>query len=597
MAESQTPIRLPRKEDMPVSSDSLIRWLLFFCKPYNHVIVPFVLYRLFRFTVMALVPLVIGIIINAFGTGEIRADPLPYIGLMVGYFGIYAVLLSTLQVFYYEANAFEKISRAMTLFGMDHITGLPLEWHEREGSGGKLQRIMTARNSFSDLERNFRWVMMPIAGGLVGVTISVITLNAPWFYFLMYMGFAASYVGASWWMGRPVIKLYDRYNQTFEKLLSGVYEFVSSIRTVKALALEDYISTRAHMLEGQGHTAYKGVMARVFLRWTVLNTLCAFWLCLFAGIGFLGAYEGWLTPGAFAATFFLAFNLWLAVDSLAAIQDQIYACASGLRRFIATLKETPAPLDIPPLRPVPANWEAIRLDALSFTYKGKEEQGVHDISLTVRRGEKIAFVGASGAGKSTLAKLLMKQMLPQSGTITVGGVDLRHLPSSDWLVRIGFVPQEVELFDLSIRDNILLDRQGVSEESYRAAIDNAALNDFVKSLPEGDETLVGERGIRLSGGQRQRLGIARALVRDAEVLVFDEATSSLDSLSEQHIQDAMERSFKGRTVFLIAHRLSTVRHVDRIVVLDRGRIVEEGPFDTLVSKGGVFSRMWALQSG
>lgn len=596
MSNQPDIIHLPCKSNMPLRSNSLLRWLWFFIEPYRVTIMAYLGYRTFRYTYFALLPAVIGYIIDAFNKGLVAENPGYYLTVIGVYLvGKWAMLFSNL-VFFKETVVFEKCARALTMMSIRHLITLPLSWHEQTGSGGKLQQIMTARKAFFDLGRIVRWSIVPVVGAMLGVIISILTLDAPLFYIPIYMAFLGSYIFFSWYIGRRIPMLFDKHNERMEKLLSGVYEFVSAIRTVKAFSIHKYINDKSYYLESVGLDAVKRVYWTMLLRWSVINFVGFGWLIIIALLGFWGCLEGWLSTGAYAATFFLAVTMWTALEEIAQVQDNIFEYNNGMRRLIATLKVKAPPLDIEPLQDLPAEWKDISFNDLSFVYSDKEGQGVHAVSFTAKRGEKIAFVGSSGAGKTTLAKLLMKQMLPISGFIAVDGINLNHIRTEDWLSQIGFVPQDVELFNLSIRDNILIDRDDVDDYFYRQILDQSALAEFVDLLPDGDATIIGERGIKLSGGQRQRLGIARALIRNTPIMVFDEATSSLDSLSEQQIQHAIENSFAGRTVFFIAHRLSTVRHVDKIIVLEQGRVIEEGTFDELTGAGGTFSRLWSLQS-
>lgn len=593
------PIVVPSRDNAPLHSSSVLRWMWFFTSPYKWTVLIFTAYRLFRCTVFGLIPIVIGFVIDGFESGAVQADPTHYMWVLFGFMGLYWAVLTPNIIFTPEVRAYEKASRALTLYSISHLNSLPLEWHERNESGKKLQRVMTGRRGYQELTRHLRWDISMLIGQVIAIVISFFLVDMPDYYLALYTAFAVTYGMASWHFAKPYFNLYDKFNQTFENLLGGVYEFVSSIRTVKSFHLENYVDSRGGVLEGQGQYAIIRAFFQNLLRWSIVNGIAGFWLIVFAGVGFKLTLDGDMTPGVFAGTFFLAFRLWSELEVIAAIQEKIYEYGNGIARLVDTLRVTPRPLDIEPVQPMPNAWKQIAVSDLTFAY-GKDADGaagVYGINFTARRGEKIAFVGESGAGKSTLIKLLMKQMLPASGAIMVDDTNLNNIASAQWLAQIGFVPQDVELFNMSIRDNILIDQPMIDEAAYKTALDQAALSDFIARLPEGDATLIGERGIKLSGGQRQRLGIARALVRQAEIIIFDEATSSLDSLSEKKIHYAMEHSFEGHTVFLIAHRLSTVRHVDRILVLDKGRVIEEGAFADLIARpGGVFARLWDIQT-
>jgi ATP-binding cassette subfamily B protein len=243
----------------------------------------------------------------------------------------------------------------------------------------------------------------------------------------------------------------------------------------------------------------------------------------------------------------------------------------------------------------------ITFDHVSFAY-GREIGGVEDIALDVAPGEKLGIVGASGAGKSTLVAILLRLYAPEKGRILIDGQDLAGVTQESLRRQIGMVTQETAMFNRTARENILYGRPDATEEEMIAAAKKAEAHDFILDLQDhrgnrGYDAYLGERGVKLSGGQRQRIALARAILKDAPILVLDEATSALDSEVEASIQAALERVMEGKTVLAIAHRLSTLSEMDRIVVLDRGRIVEQGTHDDLLARGGLYARYWERQSG
>jgi len=262
------------------------------------------------------------------------------------------------------------------------------------------------------------------------------------------------------------------------------------------------------------------------------------------------------------------------------------------------LEETPEVEDVPHAKTLIVKKGAIEFKNVTFSYKDSSDTPViHNLSLAIKPGERIGLAGHSGGGKTTLTKLVLRFADITSGSITIDSQDISQVTQDSLRSNIAYVPQEPYLFHRSLRDNIAYGKPDATDEEIWAAVTQANARDFVDTLPEGLSTIVGERGIKLSGGQRQRIAIARAILKDAPILVLDEATSALDSESEKLIQDALEKLMKGRTAIVVAHRLSTIAHLDRIVVLDKGKVVEDAPHAKLLKQKGTYAKLWAHQSG
>ena len=475
-----------------------------------------------------------------------------------------------------------------------HLVALPVAYFQARRVGDSVARVRELENIRNFLTSSALTLVIDLF--FTFVFLAVMFVYSPllsWIVLGAFPFYIAISAGATPLFRRRLDEKFARgaENQAF------LVESVTGVETLKAMAVEPQMQRRwEEQLAG-----YVAASFRVLsLGNTASQTVQFVSKLVTAGVLYFGArlvIDGSLTVGELVAFNMLAGRVSAPVLRLAQIWQDFHQARLSVARLGDILNTPAEPTFNPGRAALPAIRGEITLEHVTFRYRLDGPEVLHDVSFSVPAGQIVGIVGPSGSGKSTLAKLVQRLYVPESGRVLVDGVDLAMVDTA-WLRRqLGVVLQENVLFNRSVRDNIALADPAMPIERVIAAATLAGAHEFILELPEGYDAIVGERGSSLSGGQKQRIAIARALVTDPRILILDEATSALDYESERVIQQNMQEIAKGRTVFIIAHRLSTVRHTDRVITIDAGRLAEDGSHDELINTGGRYASLFRLQAG
>ena len=500
--------------------------------------------------------------------------------LLLGVFALQALLgFFRIYIFsYVTENMLARLRRDT----YEHLLKLPMIFFAQRRVGELNSRISA---DVALLQDTFTGTLAELMRQIVIISIGLVLLTAlsPTLTLTMLASIPVVAIVAVVF-GRYIQKLSKQVQDRIADTNVVVEETLQGIQSVKAFANEAWEAVRyGRSVQAARDLAMKGARWRgAFVSFIILCMFGAIVLVIWRGVHLKEAGE--ITTGELVTFILYSVFIGASIGSIPEMATTVLKAIGATERLMDLNDEVPEPVDLSPKRePLPLHGE-VEFRDVSFRYATRKDMPVlEELSLHARAGERIALVGPSGAGKSTIASLVLRYYTPDSGELLIDGRNANEYPLTALRDRMAIVPQEVILFGGSIRDNIAYGRPDASQEEINAAARKANAHEFISSFPEAYETIVGERGVQLSGGQRQRIAIARAVLKDPAILILDEATSSLDTASERLVQEALDKLMEGRTSIVIAHRLSTIRNADRIIVLDKGRVVSSGTHEELIA--------------
>jgi ATP-binding cassette subfamily B protein len=510
------------------------------------------------------------------------------VGLAIG-----AWVLSRAQIII-VTRVGERFLRDIRRRAFDHLLGMSLGFFDSEQTGRLVARMTSDVDTMEDLVQ--QGLVVFVTNALIFVfTITAMAIRS-WELTLVCMVVVPGVVAASVWFRRVSNRAYLHVRDTVSETLSSLQEGLSGVRVVQAFTREESVVLRF----GEQNRAQRDANLRATklacLYFPVVEGSGVLTMAVAAGVGGLLVHRGAITVGTVSAFFFWLTGLFEPINQVSQLYNLVQQAGAGLHKLYGLL-DTPSPVrqrpgavDLPPAGD-------IELDAVTFAYAPDLPPVLRDVSLRITSGERLALVGPTGAGKSTLAKLIARFYDPVAGSVRLDGVDLRDATIASLRERIVVVPQEGHLFGGTIADNVRLGRPSASDAEVADALRALGAYDRFAALPEGLATEVSERGSRLSAGERQVVSLARAFLADPRVLVLDEATSSLDPGSEYEVERAVEVLMAGRTVVVIAHRMSTAERADRVAVVDAGGVQELGTHAELLARGGRYAALFASWAG
>lgn len=505
-------------------------------------------------------------------------------------------LLSKLQdytVYKLEINGNYHLSRLC----FDTLSNQSMTFHTSNFGGALVSQTSRFTSGYSQLVDVVVYSLIPMVTS-VAATILSLAWQVPTFVLIL-VAMMVVYIAFVWVMYKRILPLSERTSQAQNRLSGVLSDAVTNILAVKTCGREDFERDLFDAADRDARSA-ETVSMRATMRRNFASSGIIVLIMAVVSVFMVGG-NAWfgISASTLIMMFTYTYNLTMRLNYTSSMMQRINRALGDAAQMTQVLDEPRLVEDAPDARELSVTHGAIDFEHLGFRYHdaAEDDRVFDDLTLHIPAGQRVGLVGRSGSGKTTLTKLLLRLDDVQDGRVLVDGQDISRCTQQSLRRQIAYVPQEALLFHRSIRENIAYGRPDATEEQIRTAAAQANALEFIDRLPQGLDTMVGERGVKLSGGQRQRIAIARAILTDAPILVLDEATSALDSESEALVQEALERLMHGRTSIVVAHRLSTVASLDRIVVLSHGSIVEDGTHAELSRAGGEYERLWDRQTG
>ncbi|GAB3965497.1 ABC transporter ATP-binding protein [Plantactinospora veratri] len=599
------------QQDRRPFSMATLRRIAGFARPHRRRLINYLLLSVVMSVLAVATPVLAGRVVDGIVSGG-STDLVVGLAVLIGVVALVEAGLALLTR-YFSASIGEGLILDLRTAVFDHVQKMPVAFFTRTRTGALVSRL---NNDVIGAQRAFSDTLSGVVGNLVTLLLTlVVMIGISWRITLLALVLLPVFVLPARRMGSRLARLEREaanHNATMSTQMTERFSAPGAtlVKLFGRPAEESAeFALRARRVRDIG--VRTAMVQSVFI--TALTLVSALALALVYGLGGLYALRGQLEPGAVVALALLLTRLYAPLTALASVRVEVMSALVSFERVFEILDLKPLITEKPDAREVPEGPVSVELDGVTFGYPSAEKVSLasleevaaldtrggvdvlHDVSFRVEPGQLVALVGSSGAGKSTIAQLVPRLYDTDSGAVRLAGQDVRDLSADSIRATLGLVTQDGHLFHDTIRSNLLLARPDATEQELWDALRRARLADLIEGLPDGLDTVVGERGYRLSGGERQRLTIARLLLARPRVVILDEATAHLDSTSEAAVQAALGEALADRTALVIAHRLSTVRAADQILVVEEGRIVERGTHDELLAAGGRYEELYRTQ--